>query len=438
MKFSIFNNIISLPKEHFLLYNSFTDTSLVISSAINNVFRDKSTEIISDEHPSFYDKLITAGCILPKETDEVTQLQERIDKLCNDDSRYSLIINPTINCNFKCWYCYEEHIPGAKMSDDVLCNVKKHITNITSNEKLKYFHLSFFGGEPLLYFDKVVVPIIDHYNEQCIQNNVRTHVSFTTNGYLINEKMIEEFVRCKVNSFQITIDGNREQHNKTRFPYVGGESYDKILENIKKLIALSMRVTMRINYTRDNLASISDIEQYLASIPEEQRKYISVNFQRVWQDHGSKDGTCIEAEINDIVDGYIDIYSELGIHASKVMMDFVNYSCYADKRNEAVINFDGKAFKCTARNFDSNNEIGYLNQNGDVIWAQERVEHRFKVRYSKEVCHSCRIAPLCGGTCGQKIIESGNNNVCLMGLDEVGKDKIVLERFYLKHVNSKL
>ena len=39
----------------------------------------------------------------------------------------------------------------------------------------------------------------------------------TTNGYLLNEQNIREMKQLNVKSIQITIDGDRESHNKRRY-----------------------------------------------------------------------------------------------------------------------------------------------------------------------------------------------------------------------------
>lgn len=117
-------------------------------------------------------------------------------------------------------------------------------------------------------------------------------------------------------------------------------------------------------------------------------------------------------------------------------MDQVWNPCYADKTNQAVINYNGDVFKCTARDFTRENRLGVLNEDGTIKWDEKKMKQREGVRLSKDVCKQCRIAPICGGTCTQRGLDSGNSNQCIRGLDESGKDKIVLNQFYYNIVKN--
>ena len=50
------------------------------------------------------------------------------------------------------------------------------------------------------------------------------------------------------------------------------------------------------------------------------------------------------------------------------------------------------------------------------------------LKLSKDVCRSCRIAPLCGGGCTQRCLERAGENTCNMDYTEAEKDKEVLDR----------
>ena len=176
-----------------------------------------------------------------------------IEDTDSDNSFYHLHINPTLDCNFRCWYCYENHKIGSKMSPNMVNYVQKYIENtIEQRQSIKTFILAFFGGEPLMYFNDVAKPIIDYVCTICKSRNIDIQTHFTSNGYLLNEDILD-FLRDKDVSFQITLDGCKDEHNKTRFNRNGTGSYDRIISNVKKLAQLNKYVVLRINYTSANI-----------------------------------------------------------------------------------------------------------------------------------------------------------------------------------------
>ena len=114
-------------------------------------------------------------------------------------------------------------------------------------------------------------------------------------------------------------------------------------------------------------------------------------------------------------------------------MNNLRNPCYADMVNEAVINFDGNVFKCTARDFSTENRCGVLGNDGRIIWDRS-IESRRAIKLSRAVCRTCRLLPLCGGGCTQKSIEYTGEDICLEGLSTEDMDKVVMQRFYDCHV----
>jgi len=55
------------------------------------------------------DKLSASGFIVPDNTDELSIIRKRYCDSVNKKN-YLLIILPTLDCNFKCWYCIQNHI----------------------------------------------------------------------------------------------------------------------------------------------------------------------------------------------------------------------------------------------------------------------------------------------------------------------------------------
>lgn len=426
MKYSIYNTILPLSEKLGLIYCGATDQFIVYQRALTPLLNSLSADQLALKAHGLYTELVKGGGIIPNDVDEFANLKRIAIEAEENPKSYRLIINPTIDCNFKCWYCYENHIKGSKMGEETLQRIFLLISGILNEQKaLETFNLSFFGGEPLLYYDEIVRPILDYCRKECQFHQVRLVVNFTSNGYLINEDLISHLTVCnEPKCFQITLDGNRARHNKTRFQARGEGSYDIILTNIKHLLSCGIEVILRINYTALNILSVKDVLKDLGLIDLQNRKLLTVSFHRVWQDRKIHDLS--DTVVENIVEQFRGEFYNVGDSYS---MNNLRNPCYADKLNEALINFDGNVFKCTARDFSKENRNGFLNLDGRIIWNED-VKSRRKAKLSRILCSTCRLLPLCGGGCSQKSIENLGVETCIEGLSNEDMNKVVMQRFY--------
>ncbi|WP_346983913.1 radical SAM protein [Chryseobacterium sp. POE27] len=427
MKYSQFNSIVYIDDEYYL-YNSFNQKFLVIDPILKDLLEASKNENIEDLeeiHPTFYHYLIAEEFIIPLEIDEIEKVKKIAKAVDENQSNFLLTINPTMNCNFKCWYCYETHVKTSKFSQSMIEKVGKFIEKTAMKPAMSYFQLAFFGGEPLLYFKKDVVPVIIKLQEECVKNSVDYSVSFTTNGYLIDDYFIDFFKSRKITpSFQITLDGYREKHDEVRFVSAKKGSYHEIVKNIKRLINNSFFVRLRVNYTSENITDTYKISEEFNDIPADiKQKYLLMDFHRVWQDSQNDN-------INEIVDENTDRIKENGIQVKHMTPDNVRNSCYADKRNSAVINYNGDLFKCTARDFTTAKRAGYIDDDGDLIWEDNYLERRMNTKFKNKPCLSCRLLPICNGGCSQHAMEAEEKQTeyCVYYGDDQLKDEVVVSK----------
>lgn len=423
MKYSLYNTTIRINNSKYLLYNALSDKFVVLNEcAGRNVQRNTADEInlISE---NLFEKLLESNVIVEDGIDEIAILKQRINDVDKDFSFFHLHVNPTLNCNFKCWYCYEDHIKGSKMSTHTVSCIMKMIQKVVlGNTVLQQFHLGFFGGEPLMYFNSVAKQLIQFTSTLCREHNLMYDVHFTSNGFLLTDEMIA-FLRRHNCEFQITLDGGREDHNQVRYQKNTGGSYDKIVANIQKLADADIHVHVRINYTAENIRSVQGIFAEFEGFEERIKKNIVIAFHRVWQDSHNED---ISEELSEM----IHTFAASGyLVSSDKVMDYVNHSCYGDKRNHLLVNYNSDVFKCTARDFLPENRGGYLDNEGNVVWDSDYLNRRMSMKFSREVCHTCRIAPLCGGGCTQKALENQDTEGCLFSYTEEEIDQIILDRF---------
>jgi len=434
MKYSKYNSIIKISDTHYIFYNAFSDKFIILKNVAYNDININDPDILIIKNPILYEQLIKINGIVDNELDETKLVHDLIKKTDNDDTVFYLHLNPTVDCNFRCWYCYENHIKGSRMSNEVLKSVKELIKNtINDQSNLQTFILSFFGGEPIMYFNLIAKPLIDYVYALCISLRIKVCIHFTSNGYLLNESIINYF-KDKDVCFQITLDGAKKDHDKTRYSRNGHGSYEKIIKNIKKLVRIGVSVILRINYTSKNVSDVNEILQDLDDIESNYRDRIHIDFQRVWQD---MDPT-VNNDINDIIYGHIKHFLVSGYKVSfHKIMDSVRNSCYADKKNHALINYNGDVFNCTARDFTSKKRSGILLLDGRIKWEDNSFERRMSAKFSKRICQNCRISPLCGGGCSQRALESHLDDNCIYSYNDDDINRIILDRFEFMFLDYK-
>ncbi|WP_207513691.1 radical SAM/SPASM domain-containing protein [Longitalea luteola] len=425
MKFSQFNAIIPYSGR-FALYNSFTQKVIFLEETLKDILHaalHENIDALHEVHPTFYNYLIKQEFIIDNDIDEIDKVKQLSKSYDENTNSFLLTINPSMNCNFKCWYCYETHVKNSRLSDDMINKIKLFINKTADKEAIKYFRLSFFGGEPLLYFKKEVIPIIDTYVDACRRNGLLPQIYFTTNGYLINEELIAYFKNKNVDcGFQITLDGYKEQHDLVRYVSAQKGSYEVIIKNVKLLITNHFGVRLRINYTNKSVSGTHQIANEFNDIPGDlKQKYLLVDYQRVWQDD-KIDNTfnTVDENTKKMIDAGVNV-------TSTYSPDNVKNSCYADKRNSAVINYNGDLFKCTARDFTTVKRAGYLSDDGTLVWENDYLERRMKAKFNNKPCLSCKIMPLCNGGCSQHALEhlASGQDYCVHYGDENKKMQIV-------------
>ena len=209
-------------------------------------------------------------------------------------------------------------------------------------EKIESLHLEWFGGEPFLYFKDVVTPISEYAIQKCSEANISFINSSTTNGYFLSEDVIKKCGELKFRHFQITLDGNKQSHDKVKFQNGCESTFSHVLNNINRLITLNRDVIMflRINYTHRNVSEeiVTEINQY---IEEKNRSNIMITPRKVWQEE-------IDPDFHDSLTRILDRFKSAGygVEYWNPIVDFI--PCYTNKKYYNAINYNGHIVKCTA------------------------------------------------------------------------------------------
>jgi uncharacterized protein len=291
----------------------------------------------------------------------LTKLEPRRLASCLSNRRLELIVMPTEQCNFRCTYCYEDFKLG-RMSSDTIAGLRALISNRI--DKLDQLYISWFGGEPLAAAD-IMLDLSSHASRLAAQRpKINYRAGITTNGYLLNQHLLDQMASVRILDFQITLDGPKEIHDRRRLRADGSGSYEKIWNNLLLLKATPhpFKILLRIHFDRDTVACldplIQDVKRDLITDPR-----FEVCFKGLLRMGGPNDdrlNVFSESEANEQRESLMrKLY---GDHVP-VEEPFI---CYAAKPNALVIRSDGTLAKCTVALNDPRNKVGVIHRDGTV------------------------------------------------------------------------
>jgi uncharacterized protein len=403
-----------------LCYNTLNNTIAAMSSKAYQAFKSHTFDEFKNNYPNSYNILAANRIILEDSVDELAELRllNKMETFYNQ--KFDLTILPSMDCNLHCWYCFEDHIANSRMNKDVQDRIVKYIQKKVENREINELSLEYFGGEPLLDFNEIAYPLGKSLKSIFEQYKLPFHSFFITNGTLIDDEMIEKLAELNP-SFQITLDGNRERHDKIRFKKQDHQgTYTHIIQTIHHLAERidNTFINIRINYDEKTLRHIDELLNDLSGLD---RKKVSIHFERVWQTENKADNAELKKVIN--------LFIANGFNVSYINWHPRGFACKAERVNQLVVNYDGKVFKCTGRRFTDEHSDGELDENGDIQWKPGKLEQRLgKATFENHLCLNCKMLPMCMGPCSQKQIDVGPDRlheVCSLNSLEMNLEEYV-------------
>ena len=269
MKLSKFNLWVKdYPNEgEHLLFNTRTQALIKVNQelkeGLDNLLNLKS-EIRNPKLKENITALKESGIIVEDENEEEAKLKDFFWQLKYESHSlpFEVTILTTYACNFKCVYCFEESVKDDVFLDKETSDlIIKWLINRVEQRKFKRIFLVYYGGEPLLN----IRPIYDiswHLTEWAQKKEVEFGFGIITNGSLINPDLIDKFLTVGLKLVRVTIDGDRDAHNKKR-PFTDGRpTFDLIMDNIKRVID-KVGIGVVGNFDLENFESIPRFLDYL-------------------------------------------------------------------------------------------------------------------------------------------------------------------------------
>lgn len=196
---------------------------------------------------------VSANQIREKYNDD--QIQEALSNLiefgfiCKEKPEYekitieenkeviNLVMNVSHNCNLRCKYCFAStgNYNGARdlMSQEMADKTLYWFVN--QAKETKVLNLNLFGGEPLTN-----IPLVKYVVAKCKdlekEYDKKIYITISTNGTILNDELLK-LIKDNDIGLQISIDGDKEIHDKNRPAANGKSSYDMLASNVKTLLS---------------------------------------------------------------------------------------------------------------------------------------------------------------------------------------------------------
>ena len=351
--------------------------------------------------------------IKEKTTIDDEQRVYRENSLVDKTRNIQLIL--TKKCNFNCKYCFSTH-----ENKEMDYNTLKKLIKLLNNKKLKKCNINFFGGEPMLKYDDLIVPFIKEIKEHNFEGNF----SIITNGSLLDKEKIQYFIDNNV-SIMISLDGDYETFSKNRSN--NKDTYWKIIENVKYILDQNYHnFEVRLTYREDDICKLAHNIEYLYSL--------GIKKIQIYHEYDIKLNSELEKQLANEFEKIMNLYvkaKDLNIFFMDRLLHYYfnkneyqrpilsNCGCVDESKFSFSMDYDGRFYTC--HHFNSENKfneefnIGNINDGFDLDKVKSLSSESLKNKYIKEFnnreekCNGCKLYNLCSANCIMQNLKLNDN-----------------------------
>lgn len=349
--------------------------------------------------------------LIDDEFDEIAYIRHRVQQERYDARQLGLVITPTMGCNFGCHYCFEN------TRDTTLSpTVQKKILKLVASKIVGREHLSvqWFGGEPLQALD-----VIEDLSRKLMRITDAAGAQYAatviTNGFLLTEEVAQLLQELGVMSVQITLDGDRSLHNRTRYERPGEGSFDVILDNIRRASPYLM-VKVRVHVAPFSIQSVENLIDTLGN--EGMASHIGELYfaplfnYRVGMESPAylPDGRRFMSS-QDFANEQVNLHEKAHRWGFKLpdMLDVSFGICTALRDNTLVIDTNGNLMKCYKDVDVPLEAIGTLDAG---VRANQNLVKWMDIDIPRDdECRACQFLPVCLGGCTKQWHENASKSV---------------------------
>ncbi len=278
-----------------------------------------------------------------------------------------LSILPTLRCNFRCTYCYEEHL-NIDMEDDVRRNLLRFVEQELPGKR--ELNVNWCGGEPLLRLD-LIGQLSSRLLQLCEEHAAKYEAQVTTNGFLLTRSAVGRLAKLGVRTAQVTLDGPPEAHNRRRVLPDGGPTFATILDHILDNADL-IEFRVRVNIDPETAPFARELLDFLEPVSDR----VILGFYPV-----SLTPRAIRCGIQNFpLSTFSQVHRELfqgarerGFRLARGFALCAAIHCGAYQLNTHVIDPRGDAFNCVEDVGYPEKRIGHLTSQGEIRFDYPRM-----------------------------------------------------------------
>lgn len=420
--------------EKSVIYNTLNDSLTQLDSEAMSLLEKKDF----DRFPSdLLSELVSGGVLVEDGMDEVQKYRYLVNKHRYQSNVYIFTIVTSHICNLRCTYCYEgggwhNKAMGEKEAENVVSFMKSYLTK----KAHKGLSMLFYGGEPLVA-EKACVKIAKDVSAFCDEIGLENYLAMATNGTLITEKTVENlFAPYNFKVVQITIDGNRKDHDSRRMYKDGSPTYDKILSAIKMLDDASVPVHIRLNIDKKNIRGLNDLFEDLKPLNLKRADIYYSPIYSMTEECKHMSEACLgDSELLEVEKRVYPEMKKTGI--ASTIRPVQHFGCMFETDDSFVIDPYMDVYKCLTLMNKEKDRVGYIDGGGKMKLLPRFYDVMSRTPLSNKGCLECQYLPLCNGGCAALAVDrtgSYHGTVCT---DEKVLLKDRLERYFKEKYEEK-
>lgn len=404
-KCSKYNILIEETDSGVTLWNSYNGSIIqlekeiyteIIKGNINNKFKN-------------FNELLNNGFIVSEFSNEYEVIKEAEKNIINKANEHlSIVIAPSLKCNFKCVYCFElQKEKEIIMNLSTVDKIVKFIFGCCIESKIKTLSITWFGGEPMLCYD-LILNFSKKLKALTNTLSINFYTRIITNGSLLS---IERVLNLKENAnlkfLQITLDGTEKIYTKKKG--TNSKIYNKVINNICDLCSY-VNIRIRLNADRSNYQDLMQLAIFLLEKKELKGK-IDIYFAELKNYNNDNINKYFNIYESTLVryNFYNELYKKGLIKKRKTTpINFDPLFCGFKMKNNIVIGPNGEFYKCEHHIGDKNKVVGSVDK-GFV--ENTKLNHFYNGEYDKR-CELCNLYPVCRYCSCPVMYQMVNSDTC--------------------------